>query len=482
MKRNRIGRAARAGRLTAASCALAAVLASCGIIALEQLRIASFPSERNQIIGRDERITLAFSVSPDRHEAEGLAKISTPSGIHGLDFAWEGDVLTVLPVPPLPVGERLVLSLSGSLSAVDGREFSVALEIPFFVDTDAPQPRLESHSPEDGEVVGTGTALVLTFSQDMDPDSFAEGFVLRPSTGHDVTWSPDGKTAAVTPKERWNTLTLYAWEVPGTVKDARGVRLGVSCPGCFLVQADTQPPRVLSLRPAIPNGDGTFTVVEQALDGNLGARDAIALSFSEEVSSEALRRAFRLEPSIRGHLVRDRAGEHLFVPEEPYRMATVHHLVVSTDLEDLAGNRMAEETSCWFTPDIPPQAVLSVSANGGPALTLGSAVPVDVALTVEKEIVFAATFAQPFGEPGKAETPFRIRCEAVFPSSILDPALKSATWTSDTSLAVAFAGFSPSAVDELHYYRLSFPGGTTGIRGGEGSYLEEDAWVAFVAR
>ena len=163
-------------------------------------------------------------------------------------------------------------------------------------------------------------------------------------------------------------------------------------------------------------------------------------------------------------------------------MATVHHLVVSTDLEDLAGNRMAEELSSWFTPDIPPQAVLSVTANGGPALPPGSPLPADVALTVEKEIVFAVGFAQPFDDASKAAAPLLVRCEATFPSSILDPALKSATWPSDTNLSIAFAGFSPSAGQELHYYRLSFPGGSTGIRNSDGSYLEEDAWVAFVAR
>ncbi|MBE3132916.1 MAG: Ig-like domain-containing protein [Acidobacteria bacterium] len=482
MKRNRIVHARAAARCVTAACAVVALLASCGFIALERLRVVSFPSERNQIIGRGERITLSFSIPPDRNDAERLATISAPNGIQGLDFAWEADVLTLLPIPPPPAGERLVLGFSGTLSAADGREFAVALEIPFFVETDAPQPRLSARSPEDGAVAGTETALVLTFSEQMDAESFAEGFVLSPSTGHDTAWSADGKIATLTPKEKWETLTLYAWEVPGTVRDARGVKLGVPYSGCFLVQADALPPRILSLRPAVPNGDGTFTVVEQALDGNLRARDGIALSFSEDVPIEALRRSFRLDPSIRGHLARERAGEFLFVPEEPYRMATVHHLVVSTDLEDLAGNRMAEELSCWFTPDIPPQAVLSVTANGGPALVLCSSLTADVPLTVEREIVFAVGFAQPFDEASKAVAPLLVLCEAVFPSSILDPALKSAAWTSDTSLALAFAGFSPSAAQELHYYRLIFPGGSTGIRNSDGSYLEEDAWVAFVAR
>ena len=485
MKRSRAA-SERAGGgcalLAFAVLAFTVLLASCGFIALEQLRVTTHPSGRNQVIGREEKITLAFSVRPERNDAESLVRISTPDGICALDFAWEGDVLCLLPVRPLPAGERLVLSFSGTLSAADGREFQTAIEVPFFVETDAPQPRLAAYSPADGAGAGTTTELVLTFSEPIDAQSFAAGFVLSPSSEYETAWSADGKEVTLRPKGRWDTLALYTWEVAETVKDARGVRLGIRSSGSFLVQEDALPPSILALRPAVPNGDGSFTVVEQALDGNLRARDCILLSFSEDVAIETLRRSFSLDPSVRGHLARERAGEFLFVPEEAYRMGTVHHLVVSADVEDLAGNRLAHECSCWFTPDIPPQAVLSVSANGGPAVDLGSLEPADIALTVEKEIVFAVDFAQPFGIGSRADVPFALRCEALFPSSILDPALKSATWTSEASVSLTFAGFTPSAGQELHYYRLTFPGGPTGIVNDDGSYLEEDAWVAFVAR
>jgi hypothetical protein len=485
LKRSKAARV-RAGReralLSSAVLAFTVLLASCGFIALGQLHVTTHPSGRNQVIGREERITLAFSICPDRNDAERLARISTPDGICALDFAWEGDVLCLLPVRPLPAGERLVLSFSGTLSMVDGREYEEAIEVPFFMETDAPQPRLAAHSPANGAVAGTRTELVLSFSEQIDAQSFAAGFVLSPSSEHETAWSVDGKVVTLRPKEQWDTLTLYTWEVAETVKDARGVRLGTRSSGSFLVQEDALPPSILALRPAVPNGDGSFTVVEQALDGNLRARDCILLSFSEDVAIETLRRSFSLDPSVRGHMRRERVGEFLFVPEEAYRMGTVHHLVVATDVEDLAGNRMAREHSCWFTPDIPPQAVLSVSANGGPAVDLGSLEPADIALTVEKEIAFAVDFAQPFGIGSRADVPFTLRCEAIFPSSILDPALKSATWTSDVSVSITFAGFTPSAGQELHYYRLTFPGGPTGIANGDGSYLKEDAWVAFVAR
>ena len=316
----------------------------------------------------------------------------------------------------------------------------------------------------------------------MDGESFAEGFSLVPDTGSDTSWSPDGSTATVTPRERWENLALYTWEIDASVKDSAEVSLGVSSSGCFYTQEDAAAPFILSLRPAEANPDGTFTVVDSPLDGNLRARDCILLSFSEDVTGESLARAFRVEPSVSGSFTRERPGEFYYVPAEPWVMGRRHHLVVSTDVEDLAGTRMAEELSTWFLPDIPVQEVRSIAANGGPAVVPNDITPVDVTLTVEGEVVFVVEFAEPYEPAGRAAVPFAARCAALFPSSIPDPSLKSAAWGSAASLTVVFSGFSAGPSPMLHYYRLLFPGGPTGIPNTDGSYLEEDAWVVIVAR
>jgi hypothetical protein len=133
-------------------------------------------------------------------------------------------------------------------------------------------------------------------------------------------------------------------------------------------------------------------------------------------------------------------------------------------------------------PDIPVQSVLSVTANGGPPLAVNGITPADVALAMGSEIVFVVEFSQPFDAQAGAAVPFAVRCQAVFPLSVPGPALKSAAWGSDSSLTMTFSGFSAGVVPALHYYRLLFPGGPAGIPNGDGSYLEEDAWVALVAR
>lgn len=470
-------------RLLRAGLPLAATLLwSCSLLSVEQIAVTSFPCGRNQIISREDRITLAFSITPDRVAAERLARVTSPDGPCSLDYRWDAGVLQLVPVPALPAGERIVLSMSGSLPAADGRQFTVALEVPFFVETDEPPPRLASFSPADGAPADHGATLQFEFTRPMDTESFAAGFLLSPAAAHEVSWSADRRTVTVAPKDRWENLTLYSWEIAGTVRDEQGVRLAVSSSGCFSTQVDAAPPSIVSVHPATANGDGTFTVFDVPLNGNLGARDCVCLSFSEDLAVESLRSAFRLDPPVSGRLVRESAGTCFFMPEEPYLMGADHHLTISTDLEDLAGNRMAREHSEWFVPDIPVQQVLSVEANGGPAVTVNAPTPIDVTLTVEAEVAFVVTLAQPCEGQCRAEIPFAVGCEAVFPSSILSPTLRSAAWTTGLSLTLIYTGFSPSAGSELHHYRLSFPRGQDGIANGDGSFLEEDAWLVLVAR
>lgn len=473
----------RARAVPGALAALLAILgASCSLVSVEQLVVASHPSGRNMVLARGERITLSFSIPPDRARAEELARILAPDGPAGVDFHWEGTTLELLPVAELPAGERLVLSLRGELAAADGRVFTVAVQVPFFVVCAGPRPCPATSTPADGACAGVHTPLVLAFTRAMDRESFVDGFAVSPSTDFDVSWSADGCTATVAPRAQWDNLALYTWEVPGSVTDSTGVGLGVDWAGCFRTQEDAAPPVLLSLRPAAANPDGTFAVVDAVLDGNLRARDCILLSFSEDVTRESLERAFRVDPSVGGCFRRESAGEFFYVPSEPWVMARQHHLVVSVDVEDLSGNRMAAESSTWFTPDIPVQSVLSVTANGGPPLEVNGITPADVVLAVGGEIVFVVEFSQPFDASTAAAVPFAARCQAVFPLSVPDPALKSAAWGSATSLTIAFSGFSAGVAPALHYYRLLFPGGPAGIPNGDGSYLEEDAWVALVAR
>jgi hypothetical protein len=199
-----------------------ALLGACGLFSFEQLRVTTFPGERNQIISPADTIFLDFSIPPDRAGAESLLKITSGKGTQGGDLAWVGNRLTFTPVPPLPLSVRHVLSFSGELDMADGRTFTVAIEVPFFVGSAGQPPSLTDHQPADGATAGVSTPLALTFSEAMDADSFKEGFALNPATDFQIAWSGDRNVATISPRDWWTSLALYTWEVSDTVRSASG--------------------------------------------------------------------------------------------------------------------------------------------------------------------------------------------------------------------------------------------------------------------
>jgi hypothetical protein len=464
--------------------AAAICLLGCGLISIQSLSLVPYPGTKDQVISSTDALSIGFSIPPDHAAAERLFRVSTPAGAASGDLSWDGDKLIFSPSPPLPRGQRLVLSLSGSLDMADGLSFTVAVLVPFFVHTDAAQPRLLDHRPVDGEVVGVTGALVLTFSDCMDPASLEDGFTLNPSGEFDISWDATGKIATIAPRTQWSALGFYQWEVGNAVAGANGAVISNTARGSFLAQEDAAAPQLSGAPQPAALAGGAFLPLGGTLD-DLRVDDCMLFSFSEDVTLQSLQSALSLEPSIRGHLARVSAGVFAFVPEQRYAVNTPYHLRISTDLTDLAGTRMAAEYQLWFTPAIPVQRVLSVTPGADPPASLfNSTTPLDVALPPipGDELAFAIAFEQPMDAASRVRTPGQISLEGFFPGSLLDPSLKSAVWTNDATLVLVFAGLQASSPPVLNHYRLMLPGGPDGLVNAEGAELEDDVWLLMIAR
>jgi hypothetical protein len=456
-----------------------ALLGACGLISFEQLRVSAFPGERNQVISPADTIRLDFSITPDRPGAEKLLDISSDRGKQEGDLSWDGNRLTFTPVPPLPLNTRLLLSFSGELATADGRSFTVAILVPFYVGSASPPPRLVDHQPADGAAAGVSTPLQLSFSEPMEEDSFKQGFTLNPATDYIVTWSADRQTATVSPRERWNSLALYSWDIGDTVRALSGARLGLPHAGSFLVQEDDAAPAVLGTEPALFQAGG-FIFPGGTLS-SLRAGDCIYMRFSEAVKLATLQDAFSLAPATRGHILQASPDGFAFVPEENYRAGQTYYLTISSDLEDLAGNRMPADYSQWFQPAIPLLTVSSITPFGQAAITtFNSPDPVAVSVAPGDELKFTIRFSESFDPGSMAAVPFLITCENYFPASLSHPVLRQAAWPNTTTLEVVFAGLATVVAPAQSYYRLTLPGGANGIGNADGSYLEDSVWVFFV--
>lgn len=341
-----------------------ALLGACDLVSFDELEVDTKPGVDNEVIPLGKELEVAFSLTPDHRSAEAAVRLVSEGEMRSGDFRWEGDRLFLRPVPELEAGKRNVLAVEGEIRSSDGRRFPVHKSLPFFSGNDGACLALSGYSPPDAAVVGVGQSLAFSFSSPVDVDSFKKSFSLSPSTDHDLTFTADAKGVVVSPRTAWSNATFYTWELKASLRSQAGNAMSGPRKGGFMVQADDAPPRLLEVVPASFDGTSFLPLVGLPLS-SLRNGDAIYLGFSEDITIDSLKGALRIEPGLRGHVLRDHAGAFAFVFDDSFAPDTEYRLIVGAEVTDLAGNRMLEDRSERFTPSIPWQRVLKVSIADG---------------------------------------------------------------------------------------------------------------------
>jgi hypothetical protein len=455
----------------------ASALCSCSLVSLESLAISTEPAADGETVPPEGPIKVSFSIEPKHDSAESAFKLNSAAGASSGDFRWSGRELSYYPVPPLKKGCRWTLSLAGKVKALDGRSFDVDEAVSFFAGSSSSLLTIDSFKPALGATVSTNASIILGFSRKIDQTIFARNFSLSPSTGYDASWSADGKTVTLAPKTRWTSLSTYSWQVKAELADADGVGMARAYEGAFIVQEDGAAPSIVSARPAL-FADGELSPLAAGL-GELGYRDAIYLSFSEEVTLESVSGAVKISPTLRGRILQDGPAGFAFVPEEGFAARTRYKLTVLASVADLAGNEMSEDYVAWFEPRVADLKILRAFINGGSAVSgFGDAYCYGLAPSIsDGSGTIALEFNVSITDPAERDRIVSlISCSSLFPSS-LSPALKSVQWASLSRLELTYAGFSASTASRTYYYKLLIPGGESGISDGSGGTMEKDLWL-----
>jgi hypothetical protein len=479
--------------LIVAIIASAFALAGCGIVSFEQISVTTFPSERNQIVGEDDPLWIEFSTSVEKEKAREFLRVSRWNENQPGDLEWHGNRLVFTPVPHLLHGVRHVFSFSGMVRAESGTEAAINIAVPFYVGSMESLPVLVDFSPVEGASAGVRTELVLTFSKPMDRKSFDEGFELSPSTEYDVTWDVTGSIVTMIPRDKWNNLTVYRWNMNETVRDATGIPVGYPAGSNFVVQEDVTPP---GLDPAVPVQPGTrienagetiFVPSGLPMDA-ITYKDVILITFDEDVALPSLVSSFGIEPGVDGSIERIEERRFAFIPEDGFDAETQYRLSIGTGVEDLAGNHMTRDAEMWFSTNAGIPALHVVTVRNDPAdvdyTTFNTSAPCPLAIDeTDCTHTFTVVFDIPIEDARKVSAMQKVSVRAFFPpglSSNLE--LESAGWPSDSELVLVWKGFVKST-DALNtnYYLLTITGGKDGVRTETGSYLQQDVWVLMEA-
>jgi hypothetical protein len=458
--------------------ALCAYFLSCGFMDLRPIEVTVEPGASNYLLAEENSpVILRFNTLMVKNEAEGILQVSSDSGVVNGDRFWNGNDLYFVPVAGWTAGIRHTLSLSGTIRAVDGRELRLEHFVSFYAINKNSRPFLENYSPSDGESTGTGgVCFEFQFSRPMNRLSVETALTVEGIGNKIFEWSDDDRKLKMSLGDKLSALTLYRWNLKDSAKSTDGVPLVKSYSSYFTTDLDKDIPKVDDVYPVM-NTNGQWFPLGTNIETGLRAGQGIAVVFNKPMGENTLR-SVRFEPSLSGRaeFLSEKSIVYIFSRNpEPEKNYT---LIVSGDTSDVSGLKIGDDYKINFTPDILYLSILSFSVNGifsvidNNSSSAVLTVPIDSATG---EILIDIRFSQSLSNEEKQNTALKISLSLFFPrqSSSVSPSLKDVSWIIDDRLQMQWERLSAGG-EERHYYKLTIPGGKSGISKEDGTYMKED--------
>jgi len=462
---------------------------SCGFVDLRPIAVSTVPKGPWDLLPEAESpVIVRFDTDMDKGMVERALQVYSHAGITEGELRWEGRSLHFIPSAPWKAGIRYGLRLSGNVIAQDGRELTLALDIPFYAVSRSALPYLLSFSPPDSASVGAAESniLELSFSHSMDSRSTEDALKLDIPGQKFFQWLDDYKTLRVSSDKPLNPWTVYRWSLQEKALSREGAPLSKEFSGRFTTDLDREFLEVVRVIPLLPpegfspSGSGlwgAWTPASLDMKQGPGFGHGIGLEFNKPPDIESLRRALNFTPSLPGMFEMLSPVSAVYIPARGAEPETVYTLRISGTLRDREGLRMREDYTLSFESDIPHLGVVAFSVDGktisAPETGGSFSAPVNAGGRIQLYIDFSLPFdsADPAVREGCV---FRISIRPLFPAKLLPVSLCSAQWISSDKLRLEWEGFEAGSSGEPHYYRLIIPGGLGGVHNGRGSYLKED--------
>lgn len=469
------------------------LLGSCAVIDLRPIGVQTIPGEPYEVLADYYTpVVLIFDTEMDKTVTQQVISVSfSGGGVEG-DLRWQGNTLSFTPAAGWIAGRRYTLSLTGEIYSLDGRELRLAQYLPFFAVTRAELPGLASFSPADGASVGVtaeeGGVVILNFSLPMDRRSVEEGFSLDVVGDKKFEWDGDDRILRISSDTPLSPWTTYHWSLDQALS-REGAPLAKPAAAQFTTDLDRSHPLVLEVFPLLrsdppgtqPSSPGSelflpWVRTGAGMENGLGSGQGIGVQFNKPMDEESMRKAVRTEPSLSGNVEILSPASLVYVPDRDPECETRYTLIVSGDTRDKSGLRMGRDFIGYFTPDIPFLRIPSLSVNGQPPAAVDDG---DISLyyAFPQEGITGITgitleFSLPFSQEAMVNAVLGISLDPWFPASIGSAVLKAAAWSSENTLFMEWEGLEPGTPEEPHFYRLTIPGGKSGITNGGGSYIK----------
>ena len=464
--------------------------ASCGFI---DLRPVEFEIDTSETADNGP-VYVRFSSEMRREEAQNAVSVKSTNGYAEVDKSWEEDTLVLRPVPEWSPGVMYTVSVSGVLSTKDGREETAAKHRSFYSGDMRLIPFVTAYYPKDGVKTGVhaedGALVRIVFSEPMETKSVEDALIIGGFTEKSFSWN-SGKTAVnVRNGKNLEPFSKYSWSIKTTARSIDGYALAREVSAMWTTDRDTEKPAVLTIVPVMkrehPFG---YDWVEtgNSIETGLGNGDAVRVVFSKRMDTSSLYSAVRFDPPLAGRVEIINPEKILFIPERNAQTGVFYTLIISGETKDEYGLKLGEDYCTYFTPDIGYLTARQISVYNGVTApvyvssgdTGGNTADLAVS-AVETTVSLSITFNEKFTQESALNLFDRIRLVKLFPSDAPIPQLimENLLSVDQKTIQAKWSGFYDAYThNHPHYYRVTIPGGQTGVVNGSGAYLQDDITV-----
>lgn len=338
---------------------------SCNLFNFDELIIEMYPSSHNEIIPVDSKLTISFSLPPEKQNAEAMFKFTDLHGspVNGYsEWLLDGTktIFQYTPISPLQEGMKYKISYTGTVVIDDGRTFTVRNERFFYGGSKNAIPILIESSPPPMSIVPVNEPLILTFSTPIDTLVFEKEFSVSPAAKLLFEWNADNTEVSITPEIQWQNKNMHTWIVSTNIKSAEGVHLVQRYTGQFLVQEDIIPPELSSISICFYNSTlNSFTNLP-GLDvlTELNNDRHLQIEFSEPVEFNTIQCKFT--PEIDGYLIEQSPTVYIFKRTGNFTPGEEYLFEIKKGIRDKAGNVSLKDYEYAIHTQVPKQEINSI--------------------------------------------------------------------------------------------------------------------------
>ena len=456
--------------LTLAALTLA-VLGSCGLVNLEAPPdYELFPSRYGAVIAKDDLPRVRFAGEVNHDSVEAIFSIEDDKGKVAGRYIWEERTVRFRPNEPFLAARRYQLRFRGVFRNREGRSVQVLEVVPFFVGRDESAAlTLVSVVPPPGSTIDRKTELVLTFSRAIDATNIDDIVTVTPKVEHDLV--VNDTTLRLVPTEDWPNVSQVTLGLGAKLQSTTGVRLPSERKLVYWAQPDGRRPAIERVSAAFddarlgfPNVPGSPASGADNLAARLGAKDLIAIRFSEAMDRDSVTNALTVFPGG-DYTPFWFADERLLLrPKARWSPDIDYTLTITTEAKDSAGVSPALDYLVSFKP-------AGATAVPAPRVTFGGLAPPRTADSASPSVPLRI----PVGPPSPGNFTFRIDfpsasfstaaertkvlaavdARALFPPAAGSPVLASADWNTNSRLTLVYTNFQPSTTTTKYYYRFT---------------------------